>query len=89
MIVRYAPVIIKKLKKVDVRIRKRFKQHLKLFEKNPLDPILNNHPLGSKYSGYRSINITTDYRAIYQEKEEDDETVAYFTLFGTHQELYG
>lgn len=34
---------------------------------------------------YRSINITGDYRAIYEVKDG----IAYFISVGTHHELYG
>ena len=33
---------------------------LKLFEKNPNDLELNNHPLREPYQGLRSIDITAD-----------------------------
>jgi hypothetical protein len=36
----------------------------------------------------RSIDITNDYRAIYEEVREGDNTIAYFFLLGTHKELY-
>jgi len=35
-----------------------FYDRLKLFEKDPFDPILNNHSLKGKYNNKRSINIT-------------------------------
>lgn len=38
--------------------------------------------------GFRSIDITGDYRALYQEKLEGDELVAVFTTIGTHKDLY-
>lgn len=59
-----------------------------MFAKNPLDPELHNHELHSPYKGLRSIDITNDYRAIYQEKTIGKETIAYFSLLGTHKKLY-
>lgn len=88
MKVQYTPRVIEKLKKLDVRIRKSFQQKILIFSKNPLDPQLKNHELRESYKGLRSINITADYRAIYEELTEDEEEVAYFVLFGTHPELY-
>ena len=86
---RYDPAFIKALKKVDVRIRKSFKQKIAIFAKDPFNPQLNNHPLKREYQGYRSIDITVDYRALYQEKKEGEDAIAYFTLLGTHDQLYG
>lgn len=84
----YDPAFLNILKKVDVRIKKSVKERILLFSKNPHDPQLNNHPLQRKYTGYRSINITGDYRALYKEVEIGDEKIAYFVLLGTHTELY-
>lgn len=88
MIIRYSPVFFESLKKVDVRIRKSFKERILIFSKYPNDLELNNHPLEREYKGYRSIDITADYRAVFEVKYEGEE-VAYFTLLGTHEQLYG
>ena len=89
MIVKYTDSFLKQLKKTNVRIRKAFKQRLLLFVENPNDLELNNHPLREPYLGYRSIDITADYRAIYKEIVQEDDTYIYFTSFGTHTQLYG
>jgi len=47
--------------------------------------ILNNHALTGQWAGYRSINITGDYRAVYRLAEED---IAYFVALDTHSKLY-
>ncbi len=85
----YDPAFLEKLKKVDVRIKKSLKERLLIFSKNPNDLQLDNHPLREGYQGLRSIDITADYRAIYKETEIGEEIVAYFVLFGTHDQLYG
>jgi mRNA-degrading endonuclease YafQ of YafQ-DinJ toxin-antitoxin module len=89
MIVQHDPTIFEKLKRVDAQIRKSFYKQIAVFEKNPFGPSLNNHPLKEPYEGLRSIDITYDYRAIYEEVLSGNETVAYFSLLGTHEELYG
>lgn len=89
MKVQYAPGVIKKLKKADVKVRKSFIQKILVFSKNPLNPQLKNHELHKPYKGLRSLNITADYRAIYEELAEGEEAIAHFVLFGTHKELYG
>lgn len=88
MIIRYSPSFIEKLKKGDVRIRKSLKERILLFSKNPLDPQLRDHPLKEEFEGYRSINITSDWRAIYQEIQEGNEVIAYFIALGPHGQLY-
>lgn len=37
-------------------------------------PLLNNHSLTGKWRGYRSINITGDWRAIFVEVGENKMT---------------
>jgi len=89
MIIQYAPLFIEKLKRVNVRIYKSFKQKIQIFEKNPNDPQLKSHELEKGYKGLRSIDITADYRAIYEEIKEGEEIIMYFSFFGTHKDLYG
>ncbi len=86
MIIRYSPVFLRTLKKVDVRIRKSFKERVLIFSKNPADLQLNNHPLNEPYLGLISIDVTSDWRAIYQEKNEGEKEVALFVLIGTHDQ---
>lgn len=79
---------LKKYKKSNVRIRNQFDKRFRVFVKDPIDPQLRNHPLRNKWLGYRSINITADWRAIYREIQIGEETIAYFVALGTHKELY-
>ena len=89
MRVKLDPDLLKKLKKLDARIRNRFKERILLFSKDPYNTKLNNHPLKRGYRGLRSIDITSDYRAVYEETMIGKEIIAYFSLLGTHKELYG
>lgn len=88
MIIRYDPLLLAKLKKVNARVRKSFKQKLEVFLKEPQNPELNNHSLKRDCLGYRSIDITSDWRAIFAEKTEDNETIMYFVDIDTHEKLY-
>lgn len=88
MKVQYDPEFIKKLKKQNVRILKSFRKTIKIFSKNPFDARLHNHSLEREYKGCRSINITADWRAIYEEVNEGEEIIVYFITFGTHKKLY-
>lgn len=79
----------RKYKKQNVRIRKAIDEALRKFSKNAFDLSLGNHGLERELQGLRSIDINADYRAIYEEvKEEEDSTFAYFDNFGTHEELF-
>lgn len=89
MKVRYSPYFYKRYQKVDVRIRNSIDQKIALFTKNPNDPELNNHSLREPYKGLRSIDVTVDWRALYQELVIEEDIVAYFVALGTHDQLYG
>ncbi len=88
MKVQLAPELLNKLKKEDVRVRKSFKKAIELFSNDPLNLELDNHELEREWEGFRSIDVTADLRAIYQEDKEGETTTAYFVAFGTHKELY-
>ncbi len=66
-------------------VHKQLAERLFLFEHDPFHPLLRNHALKGKYLGLRSINITGDYRAIYQPAGAD---VAVFLYLNTHSNLY-
>lgn len=86
MNVRFHQNFIKSYRKRSSKIQKATDKRLKLFAKNPFSSILGNHQLIGKFTGYRSINITGDFRAIYKEISRDE---VIFVLLGTHAELYG
>ncbi len=88
MEIEFDPEFRTKYDKVNVRIKNQTKDKLRIFKKNPEDPQLNNHPLKREWYGYRSIDITNDYRAIYEEKIVGSQTIAYFVVIGTHEKLY-
>lgn len=85
---RYSPDFYRQYKKANIRIRSSVDKRVKIFIRNPHDPQLNNHALRYEYEGCRSIDITPDWRAIYEEVKYGNETVAYFIIIGTHKELY-
>jgi mRNA-degrading endonuclease YafQ of YafQ-DinJ toxin-antitoxin module len=84
-----SPEFFAKLKGLDVRVRSKFKEQILVFTKDHNHPSLNSHSLREPYLGFHSINVTNDYRAIYQEKMIANESIAYFIDIGTHPELYG
>lgn len=88
MKVQLAPKLIDKLKKQDVRIQKSFKKAIDLFSQDPTNLELNNHELHREWEGFRSIDITADWRALYQEVQDGNASLAYFVALGTHNQLY-
>lgn len=75
----------KKYKKLPEKIKKKVKERNILFEANPFNPILNNHPLHGIYAGHRSVEVTGNIRMVYTLLEAN---VALFTEIGTHPQLY-
>jgi len=88
MEIEYSADFRKQYLKANVRIQNKMNVCLRIFKNNPDDLQLNNHSLKRNYLGFRSINITSDWRAIYIEKTEGANKVAYFVALGTHDMLY-
>jgi addiction module RelE/StbE family toxin len=86
MIIDYHKKFLKIFDKLPEKIKDKFYQRLRLFSQEPFHPLLNNHPVDSAYPGWRSINITGDYRALYELKADN---LIEFMNIGTHSELYG
>jgi len=75
----------KQYKKLKAKERKRTRESLVLFLKDPFHPLLNNHPLSGRYTDYRSVNITGDLRVVYKRVSE---TECVFVAIDTHSNLY-
>jgi len=86
MQIRFSRQFKKDYQKVDKKVKSNFENRLELFLKHPFNPQLNNHALTGKYKGYRSINITGDWRAIYSVNKINKEII--FETIGTHSQLY-
>jgi addiction module RelE/StbE family toxin len=76
----------KQYHKLQPKIRSKVRERITLFTQNPFDSALENHPLTGKYVGCRSINITGDFRLVYQQIEPG---IAKLLIVGNHHELYG
>jgi len=85
MKIRFHKNFNKQYKKLKQTQKQRVQRHLVLFLKAPFHPILGNHPLKGKYTGYRSINITGDLRAVYRFISEQE---CIFVAIDTHSNLY-
>jgi addiction module RelE/StbE family toxin len=66
-------------------IRRALQKRIDLFLSNPYHPLLRNHTPKGTYQNCQSINVTGDWRAIYEPRDED---TAYFINLGTHSQLY-
>lgn len=85
MIIQTTKSFDKQYSKLNVKIRKQFKNRINTFRDNPFDISLRNHALKGKYLGYRSIDISGDVRALYTVKGN---TIIIFGFVGTHSQLY-
>ena len=86
MRVLYHKRFLKTFPKLPGKIQGKFFERLELFQREPFHPLLNNHCVEPAYPNLRSINITGDYRALY-EVQKDGSVV--FMKIGTHADLYG
>ncbi len=72
--------------KLQIGIKLRVDERLILFATNEFAPILNNHKLKYDYEGFRSINVTGDWRIIFRKLNEG---YALLHRVGTHHQLFG
>ncbi len=86
MIIQYLPKFKKQYKKLPIKFQKKFDERLELFLSDPTSPQLRVHPLKGKFSGYWSMNINGDIRALYIIRGE---SIIIFALIGSHSEFYG
>jgi addiction module RelE/StbE family toxin len=86
IIVAYTKDFQKSLKKKDKFVQDKTRIRIRLFRRDPLNILLDNHKLHGEYEGYNSINITGNYRAIFKYISGNQ---AVFYDIGTHPELYG
>jgi addiction module RelE/StbE family toxin len=89
MLVKFSRDFGKSYQKADQKIKANIDKRLQLFAERPFHPQLHNHLLTGKYSGFRSINITGDWRAVYSVSvDKQGKQIVIFELLGTHNQLY-
>ena len=86
MTIRYHQRFLKTFPKLPGKIQGKFFERVALFQRQPFHPLLHNHSVEPAYPNWRSINITGDYRALYEVQKEG---WVVFMKIGTHSELYG
>jgi len=75
----------KAVTKLPATVKRALAERLKLFMEDPFNRLLNNHALNGNMQTYRSINITGDYRLIYELYDTD---MARLIDIDTHSNLY-
>ena len=89
MNIKYSATFKKQYKKAPKKIQEKVKERISLFVQDPTNQLLNNHALTGKFQGYRSINITGDWRAIFSTRLDlKSKQEYYFELVDTHSQLY-
>lgn len=86
MSVRFSRRFAKDYQRSPQKIKQKFNQRLTIFIDEPHAACLNNHSLTGQWRGYRSINVTGDWRAIFI---ETDAGLVIFAALGTHSQIYG
>ena len=66
------------------KLRKHVDERIAMFQANPQNPLLHDHPLKGDNLGYRAFSASGDMRIVYF--MEDD--IAYFVDIGTHNQVY-
>ena len=85
MKISYHKKFVKQYSKQTSQIKEKFIERQDLFVSDHFHPLLGNHLLNGEWVGCRSINITGDVRAIF---EEIDSEHIEFVAIGNHSELY-
>lgn len=86
MTLKYTATFKKQYKKLPPKFQKQFDERLRLFTTDPTDSRLRVHPLRGNYSGYWSMDVNGDLRALYR---KDGDEIIIFGVIGTHSQLYG
>lgn len=83
----YSKQFLKQFRKAPLKIQISFRKRLEIFTQDKSNPILDNHTLKGNRLGCSSINVTGDWRALFNEFEGGK--LIYFYAIGTHCQLYG
>ena len=86
--VEFTTLFEKQRKSAPFEIKEAFIETLTLFITEPHHPSLRNHVLTGKLAGYRSIDVSYDWRALFKEAQTEKGTTYIFHKIGTHKVLY-
>lgn len=79
----------KHYRKAPIKIQLAFERIVALFEYDRFDERLRNHLLYGEWKDCRSIDVSGDWRAIYEDIVVDGKKAFQFVAIGTHSQLYG
>ena len=79
-------VFERQYKKLSNELQKKVGERLALLIVDERNPLLNDHKLNPPFEGYRSINISGDYRLVYKKLAPDG---CFLRAVGTHHQLFG
>lgn len=85
MLISYSRTFKKMFKKLPAGLQDKFEERLFLFTQDTHHPLLHNHTLDGEWLGCRSINVTGDLRAVFEEVASNHFE---FVAIGSHSELY-
>lgn len=88
LIIEYSATFNKQRKDAPLEVKSAFRDALELFLDHPDHPNLRNHALREEYAGFRSIDVTEDWRALFKIRESKFKKVITFHVLGTHAQLY-
>lgn len=77
----------KRFEKLSFKLQDKVIEIIKLFQKNPINPILENHALRGRMNGKRAISVTGDVRIIFE--EHNNYVLVIMLDVGTHNQVYG
>ncbi|MDP2090335.1 MAG: type II toxin-antitoxin system mRNA interferase toxin, RelE/StbE family [Candidatus Gracilibacteria bacterium] len=87
-ILKETKIFRKKLLKIDDKIFQKFFPILERIEKGPpFEKKYNVHILNGKYNKYYSINLTGDFRIIFD--IDNQNKIIHLLDIGSHSQLYG
>lgn len=85
MIVKSTKTFRKQYSKLAAKLQGKFDERLRLFVLDQSAPTLRIHPLKGKYTGYFSMDVTGDLRALFLYQGDD---IIILGFIGTHSQLY-
>lgn len=86
MQIRFHKNFEKRFRKFPEKIKKKIRDSLEKFSKNPLNPLLKNHPLFGKLEGKSAFSASGDLRIIFE--EYDNYILVIMLDVGTHNQVY-
>ena len=79
-------VFDRQFKKLHEELREKLRERVHLLSIDEFSPLLKNHKVSPPFEGYRSINITGDWRLVYKKLGPDS---YYLRAVSTHHQLFG